>query len=46
MQRIKIPMGRFSADQFKALADVAEEYAVGVLHVTTRQDLSVPLRRH
>ena len=38
MQRIKIPMGRFSADQFKALADVAEEYAVGVLHVTTRQD--------
>ena len=38
MQRIKIPMGRFSADQFRALADVAEEYAVGVLHVTTRQD--------
>lgn len=38
MQRIKIPMGRFTADQFKALADVAEEYAVGVLHVTTRQD--------
>ncbi len=38
MQRIKIPMGRLSADQLVALADVAEEYAVGVLHVTTRQD--------
>ena len=38
MQRIKIPMGRMSADQLVALADIAEEYAVGVLHVTTRQD--------
>lgn len=38
MQRIKIPMGRLSADQLSALADIAEEYAVGVLHVTTRQD--------
>ena len=37
-QRIKIPMGRMSADQLVALADIAEEYAVGVLHVTTRQD--------
>lgn len=39
MQRIKIPMGRLSADQLVALADIAEEYAVGVLHVTTRQDI-------
>ncbi len=38
MQRIKIPMGRLTADQLAALADIAEEYAVGVLHVTTRQD--------
>ena len=38
MQRIKIPMGRLTADQLVALADIAEEYAVGVLHVTTRQD--------
>ena len=38
MQRIKIPMGMVSADQLIALADIAEEYAVGVLHVTTRQD--------
>ena len=38
MQRIKIPMGMLTADQMTRLADVAEEYAVGVLHVTTRQD--------
>ena len=38
MQRIKIPMGMLSADQMQALAEVSEEYAVGVLHVTTRQD--------
>lgn len=38
MQRIKIPMGRLTAAQLAALADIAEEYAVGVLHVTTRQD--------
>ena len=38
MQRIKIPMGRLDPDQLIALADIAEEYAVGVLHVTTRQD--------
>ena len=38
MQRIKIPMGCVSADQLIALANIAEEYAVGVLHVTTRQD--------
>ncbi len=38
MQRIKIPMGRLTLDQMRVLAEVAEEYAVGVLHVTTRQD--------
>ncbi len=38
MQRIKIPMGMVTTDQMRVLADVAEEYAVGVLHVTTRQD--------
>jgi sulfite reductase (ferredoxin) len=38
MQRIKIPMGMLTLDQLVVLADVAEEYAVGVLHVTTRQD--------
>lgn len=38
MQRIKIPMGMVNTGQMRVLADVAEEYAVGVLHVTTRQD--------
>jgi len=38
MQRIKIPMGMLTLDQLVVLADVSEEYAVGVLHVTTRQD--------
>ena len=38
MQRIKIPFGGLSADQMDVLADLAEEYADSVLHVTTRQD--------
>jgi sulfite reductase (ferredoxin) len=38
MQRIKIPFGGLNADQMDVLADLAEEYADGVLHVTTRQD--------
>ncbi len=38
MQRIKIPMGMMTTEQMRVLADTAEEYAVGVLHVTTRQD--------
>src|SRR6188474_3819402 len=39
MQRIKIPFGGLNPDQMDALADLAEEYADGVLHVTTRQDI-------
>jgi len=38
MQRIKIPFGGLSADQMDTLADLAEEYADSVLHITTRQD--------
>jgi sulfite reductase (ferredoxin) len=38
MQRIKIPFGGLNPDQMDVLADLAEEYADGVLHVTTRQD--------
>jgi sulfite reductase (ferredoxin) len=38
MQRIKIPFGGITPDQMDVLADCAEEYADGVLHVTTRQD--------
>ena len=39
MQRIKIPMGVLSTDQMIRLADLSEEYAVGVAHITTRQDV-------
>jgi sulfite reductase (ferredoxin) len=38
MQRIKIPFGGLGPDQMDVLADLAEEYADAVLHVTTRQD--------
>jgi sulfite reductase (ferredoxin) len=38
MQRIKIPFGGLTPDQMDVLAECAEEYADGVLHVTTRQD--------
>ncbi len=41
MQRIKIPFGGVTPDQMDALADLAEEYADGVLHVTTRQDFQL-----
>jgi sulfite reductase (ferredoxin) len=41
MQRIKIPMGKLSADQLDVLADCAEEYSDRILHVTTRQDFQL-----
>jgi len=41
MQRIKIPYGGVSPDQLDVLADLAEEYADAILHVTTRQDIQL-----
>ena len=41
MQRIKIPFGGMSNEQLEALADLAEEYADGICHVTTRQDIQL-----
>lgn len=41
MMRIKIPFGGLNARQLEALADVAEEYSDGILHVTTRQDFQL-----
>ncbi|MEO0600784.1 MAG: nitrite/sulfite reductase [Myxococcota bacterium] len=41
MVRIKVPMGRLSADQLEALAHVADRYSTGILHVTTRQDIQM-----
>ncbi len=41
MIRIKIPYGGMNAEQMEAMADIAEEYSGGVLHVTTRQDIQM-----
>lgn len=41
MMRIKIPFGGVTPDQMDVLADVAEEYSDGILHVTTRQDFQL-----
>ncbi|MEX2582662.1 MAG: nitrite/sulfite reductase [Gemmatimonadota bacterium] len=39
MQRIKIPYGWMTAEQLETLAECAEEYSNGILHITTRQDI-------
>ncbi len=41
MQRIKIPFGGMTPDQMDVLADLAEEYADDICHVTTRQDFQL-----
>jgi sulfite reductase (ferredoxin) len=41
MQRIKLPMGRVTADQLDVLCELAEEYSDQILHVTTRQDIQL-----
>lgn len=41
LQRIKIPGGLTNAAQLRAIADIAEEWGRGQLHVTTRQDFQI-----
>lgn len=41
MQRIKVPYGGLSAVQLEVLAATADEYADGILHITTRQDIQL-----
>ena len=41
MQRIKIPYGGVNPAQLETLAELAEEYSDGILHVTTRQDIQL-----
>lgn len=41
MQRIKVPYGGLDAAQLEVLAQLAEEYADGIAHVTTRQDFQL-----
>lgn len=39
--RIKIPYGKFSSKQLLRIADVADRYSNGNLHITTRQDIQI-----
>jgi sulfite reductase (NADPH) hemoprotein beta-component len=39
MLRVKIPQGILTATQVETMADVAEQYARGFAHVTTRQNI-------
>ncbi len=41
MERIKIPYGKLGAEQLEVMAELAEEYSDGILHVTTRQDVQL-----
>lgn len=41
MLRIKIPLGRMTADQLDLMSDLAEEHSDDILHVTTRQDIQL-----
>jgi sulfite reductase (ferredoxin) len=41
MQRIKIPFGGLTPRQMEVLADLAEEYADEICHITTRQDVQL-----
>lgn len=48
MIRIKLPLGKFTAQQLIRMAEVSDEFASGNLHITTRQDIQlhyVPLDR-
>jgi sulfite reductase beta subunit-like hemoprotein len=41
MLRVKIPDGIVSASQFRALADAAQGFGHGILHITTRQAIQI-----
>jgi sulfite reductase beta subunit-like hemoprotein len=41
MLRAKIPQGILSADQLEALADIADAYSRGFVHITTRQNVQL-----
>jgi sulfite reductase (ferredoxin) len=41
MQRIKVPFGGMNPKQLEVMAELAEEYADGIAHVTTRQDFQL-----
>ncbi len=41
MIRIKLPYGKVTTEQLLRIADVSDEYSIGKLHITTRQDVQI-----
>lgn len=41
MFRTKIPYGKITCAQLKAIADISDQYATGNLHLTTRQNIQM-----
>jgi sulfite reductase (ferredoxin) len=41
MIRIKIPYGKMTTEQLLRICEVSEEYSIGRLHTTTRQDIQI-----
>lgn len=41
MVRIKLPYGRATSAQLRRICAVSEEYSIGRLHITTRQDIQI-----
>lgn len=41
MIRIKLPYGKLTVKQLRRIADVADTYSTGKLHITTRQDIQI-----
>ncbi len=41
MFRIKLPYGKITPDQLRVMADLAEQYGHGNLHLTTRQNIQL-----
>jgi sulfite reductase (ferredoxin) len=41
MIRIKIPFGKMTTNQLLRISDVSDEYSIGRLHTTTRQDIQI-----
>src|SRR3989339_1749551 len=41
MVRIKLPFGRITTKQLLKIADISDEYSIGNLHLTTRQDIQI-----
>ncbi len=41
MLRVRLPAGMIRPAQMHAVADLSEQYANGVLHITTRQDIQI-----